>query len=104
MYYGPRTVRMYDPHEIKKMSWDIGSHSADVGREMDKASDVLSAQDAQAQQYHDMGIQQSMHQAAHERNLQAAEQQRRNYDSMANREAQQRKFSVLGSLVDKAMR
>lgn len=99
MYYGQRNVRMYDPGDIKKISWDVGSHGADVGKEMTKASNTLDEQDARAQQEHDMGMQQSMHQAAHERNLQAAEQQRRAYDSETAREAQNRKFSVLGDLL-----
>jgi|688.fasta_scaffold32422_5 hypothetical protein len=98
MYYGQRNVRMYDPGDIKKISWDVGSHGADVGKEMTKASNTLDEQDARAQQEHDMGMQQSMYQAAHERNLQAAEQQRRAYDSQTARDAQQRKFSVLDGL------
>ncbi len=103
MYYGPRTVRMYDPGDIKKISWDVGSHGADVGKEMSKAGDQLGAQDAAAQREHDMGMQQSMHQAAHERNLQAAEQQRRAYDSETARTGQKQKFGVLQSLLNNRM-
>lgn len=103
MYYGPRTVRMYDPGDIKKISWDVGSHGADVGKEMSKAGDHLSAQDAAAQREHDMGMQQSMYQAAHERNLQSAEQQRRAYDSETTRGAQKQKFGVLQSLLNNRM-
>jgi hypothetical protein len=82
MYYGQRNVRMYDPGDIKKISWDVGSHGADVGKEMTKASNTLDEQDARAQQEHDMGMQ----------------QQRRAYDSQTARDAQQRKFSVLDGL------
>jgi hypothetical protein len=94
---------MYDPGDIKKISWDVGSHGADVGKEMSKAADHLSAQDAAAQQEHDMGMQQSMYQAAHERNMQAAEQQRRAYDSETTRTGQQQKFGVLQSLLNNRM-
>lgn len=99
MYYGPRSVKLYDPQAIKKVSWDVGSVGADIGKEMSKASDHLDAQDAVAQQEHDENRMMGMHQAAHERNLQAAEQQRRAYDSQTARDAQQRKFSVLGDLL-----
>jgi len=94
---------MYDPGDIKRISWDVGSYGSDMGKEMSKASDALDAQDARAQQEHDMGMQQSMYQAAHERNLQAAEQQRRAYDSQTARDAQQRKFGVLGELLNRTM-
>lgn len=102
MYYGQRQVNLYDP--IDSMSVASGGMSPrERGAEMQKWHDKLDRQDEKAQQEHDMGMQQSMYQAAHERNLQAAEQQRRAYDSQTARQTaldnQARKYSVLGDLL-----
>jgi hypothetical protein len=55
--------------------------------------------DAQAESENQQARQQSMWQAAHERNLQASEQARRQYDSETARAGQQQKYGLLSNLL-----
>lgn len=99
MYYGPRTYGLYSPQDTKSAMWNAGMAGYDKGAEMSKAHSQLDAQDAQGEQEEAQNRAMGMYQAAHERNLQAAEQQRRAYDSETARQGQQQKWNVLSGLL-----
>jgi len=99
MYIGPRAMRLYDPADTKKAMWNTGLSGMDNASEMAKGHDHLDAQDAQAAQEESQNRMMGMYQAAHERNLQAAEQQRRAYDSETARQGENRKWNVIGNLL-----
>lgn len=99
MYYGPRSVGLYGPLDTKSSMWNAGMAGYDKGAEMSKAHSYLDAKDAEGEQQAAQNQAMGMYQAAHERNLQAAEQQRRAYDSESARQGQQQKWNVIGNLL-----
>jgi hypothetical protein len=99
MYYGPRSHSLYSPQDTKSVQWFGSNVGRDVGSEMQKGHDHISAMDAQAESENQQARQQSMWQAAHERNLQASEQARRQYDSETARAGQQQKYGLLSNLL-----
>lgn len=103
MYYGPRKASVYDPQDVKSAMWSGSSLGRQIGTEMDKWHGVLDAQDAQARAAQQRQQAQQAQQAQHEQSLQAAEQQRRAYESETNRMGQSQKYSLLGGLLSGGM-
>ena len=99
MYYGPRSYGLYNPQDTKSAQWSGSAIGRDTGAEMQKGHDHISAMDSQAHAEDQQNRQQSMWQASHDRNLQAAEQARRAYDSETARMGQEKKFGVLANLL-----
>ncbi len=99
MYYGPRKASVYDPQDVKSAMYGGSTLGRQVGTEMDKWHSVLDSQDAQARAAHQRQQALQDQQARHEQSLQAAEQQRRAYDSETNRMGQSQKMSLLGGLL-----
>lgn len=104
MYMGQRSVNLYDPLDVKSLQSGIGgSYGMKIGAEMSKAHGALDAQDAQGRAEHARMQANEQAQVQHERSLQQAEQQRRMYDSQTARDAQTKKYSVLGGLLGGGM-
>lgn len=99
MYFGQRTAGMYNPQDTKKAMWGGSIVGRDTGEEMAKGHEALDAQDAAGQMEYAQNRAASQAQNQHEMGLQAAEQQRRMYDSQTARMGQQQKFGLLGGLL-----
>ena len=81
------------PTAVDKTRDELAKHESDLVEEQNKLAqaNMLEAQ------------RQSQWQAAHERNLQAAEQTRRNQETMGQQENERQKYSVLSGLLSRAM-
>jgi hypothetical protein len=98
-YMGSRGVGVYDPIDTKKAQWSGSLVGMDRGNEMAKAHEHLDRQDEEGRQEYHQNRAQATWQAAHERNLQASEAQRRQYDSETARMGQDKKYGLLGGLL-----
>jgi hypothetical protein len=81
------------PTAVDKTRDELAKHESDLVEEQNKLAqaNMLEAQ------------RQSQWQAAHERNLQAAEQTRRNQETMGQQENERQKYNVLSGLLSRAM-
>jgi len=81
------------PAAVDKTREELAKHETDLVDEQNKLaqSNMLQAQ------------QENQWQAAHERNLQAAEQMRRNQETMGQQENARQKYNVLSGLLSRAM-
>lgn len=99
MYYGRQTVGMYDKDDEKNLMYGGSLIGRDAAQNSANNRAGVEADDAAARQEYFQNQMQQQYQAAHERNLQAAEQQRRAFDSQANAAGQAMKYSVLSGLL-----
>lgn len=97
-YMGSRSVGVYDP--IDTASAAAGGFSPrERAAEMQKWHAKMDQQDEEGRQEYQQNRAQANWQAAHERNLQASEAQRRQYDSETARIGTSQKYGLLGNLL-----
>jgi len=99
MYWGRQAAGLYSQDDQNKAMYGGSSVGRDTAQYMANMRPKIEEQENQAASEMQQEMMRARGQEDHERNLQAAEQQRRMFDSQTQRMGQAQKYGVLSKLL-----